>query len=198
MLFINNSKLIHHVRRSVFLKDIKLYNMILPPFMLFALVPLFWLISLVGNFIIDSAVLLIISLVIYKSFSGKLYKKAILKVWLLGFAADFVGVLYLIIVSVCSSIWNMFGGGYYEGNDLGRQILSGIDSAMNHSHFDSVWGVLFIVSGILVSAATIFVFDYFISFRNVGFSKKQRLLSALSFAFFTAPYAFLLPKELFY
>ncbi|MGN0455934.1 MAG: hypothetical protein ACI4F2_03660 [Acutalibacteraceae bacterium] len=153
------------------MKDIKLYNMILPPFMLFAFVPLFWLISLVGNFIVDSAVLLIISLIIYKSFSGKLYKKAILKVWLLGFAADFVGVLYLIIVSVCSSIWNMFGGGYYEGNDLGRQILSGIDSAMNHSHF---------------------------SFRNVGFSKKQRLLSALSFAFFTAPYAFLLPKELFY
>ena len=182
------------------MKDIKLYNMILPPFMLFAFVPLFWLISLVGNFIVDSAVLLIISLIIYKSFSGKLYKKAILKVWLLGFAADFVGVLYLIIVSVCSSMWswNMFGGGYYEGNDLGIQILSGIDSAMNHSHFDSVWGVLFIVSGILISAVTIFVFDYFISFRNVGFSKKQRLLSALSFAFFTAPYAFLLPKELFY
>lgn len=182
------------------MKDIKLYNMILPPFMLFAFVPLFWIISLVGNFIIDSAVLLIISLVIYKSFSGRLYKKAILKVWLLGFVADFVGILYLIIVSLCSLIRSSdtFNGGYYEENDLGRQILSGINSAINHSHFDSVWGVLFIVSGILVSAVTIFLFDYYISLRNVGFSNKQRLLSALSFAFFTAPYAFLLPKELFY
>ena len=75
------------------MKDVKLYNMILPPFILFAIVPIFWLISLVGNFVIDSVVLMIISLVIYKRFSGKLYKKAIIKVWLLGFAADFVGVL---------------------------------------------------------------------------------------------------------
>ena len=182
------------------MKDVKLYNMILPPFMLFAIVPIFWLISLVGNFVIDSVVLLIISLVIYKRFSGKLYKKAIIKVWLLGFAADFIGVLYLTIVSLCASeiLLGRNNGDIINQNDMGSQILSGINSAMNHSHFDSVWGVLFILSGILISAGMIFVFDYFISFRNVGFSKKQRLWSALSFAFFTAPYAFLLPKELFY
>lgn len=182
------------------MKDVKLYNMILPPFMLFAFLPIFWLIALVGNFIIDSAVLLIISLVIYKSLNGKLYRKAILKVWLLGFAADFVGVLYLIIVSLCFSaiLFHQNDGDIINQNDLGSQILLGINSAMNHSHFDSVWGVLFILSGILISAVTIFIFDYFISFRNVGFSKKQRLWSALSFAFFTAPYAFLLPKEFFY
>ena len=46
-------------------KDVKLYNMILPPFMLFFFVPALWIVSALGNFIIDSIVLLIIS--IFKS-----------------------------------------------------------------------------------------------------------------------------------
>ena len=43
-------------------KDVKLYNMILPPFMLFFFVPILWIVSALGNFIIDSIVLLIISI----------------------------------------------------------------------------------------------------------------------------------------
>ena len=35
-------------------KDVKLYNMILPPFMLFFFVPTLWIVSALGNFIIDS------------------------------------------------------------------------------------------------------------------------------------------------
>lgn len=40
-------------------KDVKLYNMILPPFMLFFFIPTLWIVSALGNFIIDSIVLLI-------------------------------------------------------------------------------------------------------------------------------------------
>ena len=56
-------------------KDVKLYNMILPPFMLFFFAPTLWIVSALGNFIIDSIVLLIISIFIYKKFT------TILAIW---------------------------------------------------------------------------------------------------------------------
>lgn len=108
-------------------KDVKLYNMILPPFMLFFFVPILWIVSALGNFIIDSIVLLIISIFIYKKFTWQLYKKSIIPVFLYGFLSDFLGVLYLMAISIGS------GAKYYEGNDIGKQILSGIYLATNHS-----------------------------------------------------------------
>ncbi|HJI86901.1 MAG TPA: hypothetical protein OIM33_06765 [Ruminococcus bromii] len=90
------------------------------------------------------------------------------------------------------------GAKYYEGNDIGKQILSGIYLATNHSCYDSIYGVLFIVSGILFSSIFIFAFNYRVSFNNKGLSKKQKIIASLTMAIVTAPYTFLLPKELFY
>lgn len=89
------------------------------------------------------------------------------------------------------------GAEYYEGNDIGKQILSGIYLATNHSCYDSIYGVLFIVSGILFSSIFIFAFNYRVSFNNKGLSKKQKIIASLTMAIVTAPYTFLLPKELF-
>ena len=91
--------------------------MILPPFMLFFFAPTLWIVSALGNFIIDSIVLLIISIFIYKKFTWQLYKKSIIPVFLYGFLSDFLGVLYLMAISIGS------GAEYYEGNDIGKQIL---------------------------------------------------------------------------
>ena len=125
-------------------KDVKLYNMILPPFMLFFFVPTLWIVSALGNFVIDSIVLLIIfNFLFTRNSLWQLYKKSIIPVFLFGFLSDFLGVLYLMAISIGS------GAEYYEGNDIGKQILSGIYLATNHSCYDSIYGVLFIVSGIL-------------------------------------------------
>lgn len=174
------------------MKEIKLYNMILPPFMLFLFLPEWWIGSIVGNFIIDSVVMILLIFIMFKKFNFKVYKNAIIKVWSFGFVADLLGVFYLTIISISSN------AEYYEGNNIWKQILSGIYLASNHSHFDSIFGVLFIVSGILLSAILIFLFNYFISFRNSILSKKQKVIMSLSIAVLTAPYTFLLPKELFY
>lgn len=174
------------------MKEIKLYNMILPPYMLFLFLPWWWIGSIFGNFIIDSVVLLILTFVIFRRFRFDIYKKSIIKVWIFGFASDLLGVLYLTAVSFFSN------AEYYEGNNVWKQILSGIYLATNHSHFDSIFGVLFIVSGIFLSAVSIFLFNYYISFRNCELSGKQKLIISLSIAVLTAPYTFLLPKELFY
>lgn len=111
---------------------------------------------------------------------------------MLGFLGDLVGVAYLTLLALQDNV------SYYDGDSLREQILSGIHLATNQSHFDSVWGVVFIISGILVSAIAIFIFDYFISLCKTDFTKKQKLFSALSIAVFTAPYTFLIPSEIFY
>lgn len=175
---------------------IKLYNAVFPPFMLIFLIPTLLIISLIGNFIIDSIVLAIISFYIYKKINLHFYGKKIFGVWSLGFLADTIGNGYLIAVSLLS------GATYYEGNNLWRQILSGIYIAVNHSVYDSFggfsfWGFLFLLSGVIISGVLIFIFDYLFIFNDLSITKKQRIVSSLIFAIITAPYTFLLPKELF-
>lgn len=176
--------------------EVRLYNMILPPFMLIMLSPLHLLISLVGNFIIDSVIVLIISMIIFRKIDGQLYKKTIPKVWSLGFASDYIGVIYLIFVSLVGYFAGAYD--YHEGDNIIRKYLTGANLAFNHSDTSSFWAVAFVASGILVAAICIFLFNYFISFKKTDLTKKQKLFSSIMLAVCTAPYTLLLPSDLFY
>lgn len=176
--------------------EVRLYNMILPPFMLMMFLPKLWFISLVGNFIIDSVMVLIISLIMFRKVSGVFYKKSILKVWLLGFASDFIGVIYLLIISRIAYSSDAY---YYKERDsVFRKYLTGANRAFSHCDTSSFWAVVYLASGILVAAIFIFLFNYFISLRKTDLTKKQRLFSSIILAACTAPYTFLLPADLFY
>lgn len=170
----------------------KLYNMILPTFLLFVFSPKLIAISLIGNFVIDSLLLLIVIRVVCKSIDFKMYIKNIFLVWILGFVADILGVLYMVVV------YGALNPNYYENGNLWQSFLSGVYSAVNHSGAYSFWSVVFLVSGILVASVIIYLFDYCIFGINTNFTKKHRMWSALAFAVFTAPYTFLLPPNLFY
>ena len=148
--------------------DIKLYNMILPPFMIVMLAPPWVIISLVGNFLIDSLLLIVLLAVFIKKSIGKQYIRTIFKVWGLGYASDFIGMLYLLTPHLLS---------LSKAPDLDDNV--------------------FIAVGILIASVCIFIFDYFVSFRKCGFTKMQRLVASLSFAIITAPYTFLLPEDVF-
>ena len=52
------------------------------------------------------------------------------------------------------------------------------------------------IPALIISAALLFVFDYFFSFKKI--SKENRLNLALTFAIATAPYTFLIPTEWMY
>ncbi len=141
-------------------KDYKLYNFILPPFILIGFSPWFLGLSLVGNFLIDSAVLSIIMLVVFKKFDKSFYIKKMFWLWLLGFSADIIGLFYIFTVSSV--------GGNISYNNLPM-----------------------IISGIIIAGGFIFLLDYLV-FRKSDMTKKQALLSALTFAVLTAPYTFML------
>ena len=87
-------------------KEIKLYN-VLFPFWMLLLFPQLWLIVLPGNFIIDSVVL-VVSMICLKMQDKKgFYKQNILKLFGFGILADIVGSAYMLIMMIGLQIGRM-------------------------------------------------------------------------------------------
>lgn len=149
-------------------KDVKLYNVLFPLWVLM-LFPQAWLIILPGNFIIDSAVLLLTLLILKVGEKKQRYKKHILKIYGFGLLADVVGAAFLMYMSFMSG--------------MGEHSIA----------MDSPW---ITIPAILISAGLIFVFNYFITFYSEN--KKTRLILSLVFAIVTAPYTFLVPSSWLY
>ncbi len=153
-------------------KDYKLYNMIIPPFFIIGFTFPLLAVSIVGNFIIDSLVVLLISLILFKKIDISFYKKKILSVYFLGFASDLTGILFLTLLALTGA-----GSSFYtDSNTYNAAVL---------------------ILGIIISAAAIFVFNYFATFRKSDMSRKQKFISALLLAVLTAPYTFLLRGTVF-
>ena len=145
--------------------SIRLYN-VLFPFWMLLLFPQMWLIVLPGNFIIDSAVLLISLASLKIPEKKQWYKKHILKIYAFGMLSDIIGSAFLLLM--------MIG---FEVGQMGDELYLTLPA-------------------LFISAALIFVFNYFITFKKTD--KKLRLKLALIFTIITAPYTFLVPSSWLY
>lgn len=87
-------------------KDIKLYN-VLFPFWMLLLFPQLWLFVLPGNFIIDSLVLLGSMFLLKIENKKGFYKENILKIFGFGMLSDIIGSAYMLIMMICFEIGNM-------------------------------------------------------------------------------------------
>jgi hypothetical protein len=168
------------------MKQEKLYNVIFPIWFLIFFPPIIFL-TLAGNFIIDSLVILVcfFSFKLADSYENleTFYKKTILKVWIIGFLADILGAAILFIIGFWGDFWGM-------SNEL--------ISAVNYDPFSNRWAVAIIIFSMLVSATFIFLFNYRITFKNQKLEKKIRFKLALTIAIITMPWTFLLPTKWFY
>ena len=72
-------------------RDIKLYNVMFPLWMFFLLPTVVWLIILPVNFAVDTLVVLLVLGRLGFENRRELWKKSIVRVWLFGFLADFIG-----------------------------------------------------------------------------------------------------------
>ena len=139
---------------------------VLFPVWMLILFPSVWLIVFPGNFIIDSLVLIIGVAVFKIAERKKWYKQHIGKIFLFGMLSDFVGAGYMLL---------MLAG--FEIGQMGDE-----------------WYLT--VPAIVISAALIFVLNYYITFRKA--EKSLRLKLAALFAIATAPYTFLIPTAWLY
>ena len=175
-------------------KDLKLYNFIIPPFLIVLFSPFYLGASIIGNFIIDSAVLLLVSLIAYKRLNFRFYKKLILRVYLFGFAADIIGLIYLyLLVGIGSGCVTKA----VEGS-IAYKLFNGMSGIMHsYAGAGNPYTYAFLISAVVLVGAFIFLIDYQVFFNTEDFGKKQRLFSALIFAVLTAPYTLLLRSMVF-
>ncbi|MFZ5644687.1 MAG: hypothetical protein ACOY46_13945 [Bacillota bacterium] len=168
------------------MKQAKLYNVIFPIWFLLFFPPVI-LLTLAGNFIIDSLVILVCFFVFKLADAQNniktFYKENILKVWMFGFLADILGAAVLFITGI---LGDSFGLSYK------------LISAINYDPFSHRWAVVIIIFAMLVSALFIFLFNYRIIFRDQILEKQLRLKLALTIAIITMPWTFLLPTKWFY
>lgn len=124
--------------------EVRLYNVLFPIWML-VLFPQTWLTVLPGNFAIDSLVLLLGMMLFGVSEKKPFYKRHILKIYLFGLLADFIGSAYMLLMMV--------------GFDVGSM--------------GDEWYLT--VPGIAIAAVMIFVFNYFFTFKKEEKPLRVRL-----------------------
>lgn len=165
-------------------KEIRIYNVIFPIWMLI-LFPPTWIAILPLNFIIDSVVLLVALKFIIKNTDIRInYKKSILYIWIFGFVADIVGTFTLFFVDLGFS-------------NLNNELISKLD-AIHLNPFDNMYAFLYVLLAVIVTAFLIFVLNYRFSFNKVELSKMEKIKVCLTLSILTAPYTFFIPTEMIY
>ena len=141
-----------------------------------------WLLLIPLNFIIDY-------LVLYKSLPADVQRKPFCnshawKICAAGFAADFIGSLFLFAAFMITSS--------HKPDSL--QVIS---HGLGLNPFENAAAFLIVVVAILLAAYCIYRFDRYI-LKRAGLPEGQSKTSALWLAVVTAPYLFLLPSEILY
>ena len=166
-------------------RPVRLYNVILPLWLLifFPGAWFLWVIVLGGNFLVDSLVLLIGARRLGLENPKELYKRSILKVYGRGFAADFMGVILLVLV-------------FFVLSPLSGP-LSDLIAAFVLNPFTHPGALLLTLLAVAESAYFIYDWNHK-SFAGLGLTEQQVHKLCLWLAVFTAPWLFLLPAGLFY
>ena len=160
------------------MKQTKLYNVILPIWLLL-LFPQMWLIVVPGNLIVDCAVLLITLAVLKHQKKRTVLKQLWWKFWLLGFAADAIGVAWMILGWMFSL---PFGDGWED--TVGH---------ITHNAFAHPAAFLWTLAGTAIAGVCIYFFDKKAMSKCELLTGRERHVIALAMAIVTAPWLFFVP-----
>lgn len=163
-----------------------LYNVMFPVWMLW-LFPLTWLVALPVNFAVDWLVIVLTLRAMQVADARSVAKSVILRVWLMGFVADFVGTALLFAANM-AEFGGPFGAWWYEH----------IASAISFNPFSNVFAALYVTLCTAISALCIYWFNRKLCLRRAALDDVQKRRLALSLAIFTAPYLFYFPSEWIY
>ena len=156
----------------------RLYNVILPIWMLL-LFPQVWLIVIPGNLAVDCAVLLIALAALKHRGKGAVVKALWWKLWLLGFAADAVGVAWMflgvLLYIPLGSLWESTVG------------------HIAHNAFAHPAAFLWTLAGVALAGACIYFFDRRAMRGCPLLTPRERHVIALALAVVTAPWLFFIP-----
>lgn len=171
-------------------KEIRLYNVILPIWLLLVWpVPPMILLTIFGNLAVDCLVLFLALCALKHADKGQVVKQLWWKLWLLGFAADGVGLVWMFLGWLFPTLMGA------ENTALGRFWDDTIIHIM-HNAFAHPLALLWALIGIAIAGMCIYLFDKR-AMRSCGLlSEKEKRTVALTMAIVTAPWLFLVPSYL--
>lgn len=168
-------------------KDKKLYNMIFPPYIEFLFTPLVF-IPIIGNFIIDGLLMLVITFILFKRFHKDFYIRTVFIAYGLGIAADFVGLIFCFIPELAGGVYLLLSDYHFHHFD-----------SYFFAHFFLFNQSLFIVIGFVVAIICLFFYHFFLTFgvinRRYRIKRWQRIVFSAMLAVFTAPITYFVPYE---
>lgn len=165
-------------------KTTRLYNIILPIWLLIWFPTWLWLILIPVNYLID----FMVTYLSMKKLGIEDCKQKTLKhswkICLIGFFSDFIGAAFLLGVLYLTDI--------ILPNEIGESISYGLSWKPN------LYSILIILIAIAISGVLIYVLNRWMLKKDPELSKEQIHRIALNLAVFTAPYLFLIPSSLIY
>jgi len=164
------------------MKQTRLYNMILPIWLLF-IFPQVWLIALPGNLIIDCAVVLLTLFALKHTQKWTVLKQIWWKVYLLGFAADFVGIAFLMPALL---IYEALTGTWFEWWSIHI-------GPVLYNCWEAPLAFLWTAAAVALSGVCIYFFDKWALRSCKHLSARERHITCLTLAIATAPWTFFIP-----
>lgn len=166
-------------------KSTRIYNILMPIWLLVFFPSYLWLILIPANYLIDRIVLRW-SLGDMPD-KGVFCRKNTWKICLAGFLSDFVGAIVLYLIAMILAGW---------GGD-GTSFIEKAGDAIMLDPFNNILAVLLVAAAIALSAGCIYKLDKSI-LKKAGLDMEQARNSAIKLAVITAPYVYLIPSKLFY
>lgn len=159
-------------------KQTRVYNLLFPIWLIW-LFPQVLVFVIPGNLLIDCAVLFLALLALKHPQKGAVIKKLWWKFWLLGFAADGVGVAWMFLGWLLAIPFEDFW------DDTLRYIM--------HNPFGHPLAFLWTLAGVALAGVCIYFFDRR-AMRSCGLlSEREKRVTALALAIVTAPWLFFIP-----
>ena len=165
--------------------DNKVYNILLPIWLLIFFPSWLWLLLIPANYLIDRIVL--------RWSLGDVPEKGLFcrnhnwKICLAGFVSDFAGAILLFALNQL-----MFG----MNDDVNSFINKAADGLM-FNPFSNILSLIIVIAAIVLSAVCIYKLDKSI-LSKAGLDIEQAKKSAIRLAIITSPYVYLIPSEWFY
>jgi len=169
-------------------KEIKLYNMLLPIWLLW-IFPITWLFIIPLTFLTDSAVLMIALKLLKQNEIKKKLKKVILKVWLIGFVADIPGLFMMIITQFVPHSDTGFLNWWYKNN---------MANVIAFNPFGNIFAFLYVLCAIGITFVLIYFLNLKISLNNIDMNVKVKRRVSLALSVFTTPWLFMFPSGILY
>lgn len=160
-------------------KQTRLYNLILPIWLIVALPSPLWLIVLPGNLLVDCAVLFVCLLALKHTRKGAVVKQLWWKFWLCGFAADAIGVVWMFLGTM----------GYIPFGEAWENTVSHV----SHNAFLNPWAFLWTLAGVALAGVCIYCFDKRCMKSCEQLTGREKHIISLTMAVVTAPYLFFIP-----